>query len=133
MGPYGSKYFKKLLLLQIAAESSQTFPELSSQWSTQTYVKGFLNFENLNVNVFVVVNMKPNGSKKFKTQLLQIADKLFKPSLNFPHNSSNKTTLGTFEILSFRFFTFFFYENIKFTIVHCEETKNLNYLENQRS
>ncbi len=30
MGPYGSENFKTLLLLQIAAESSQTFPEFSS-------------------------------------------------------------------------------------------------------
>ncbi len=30
MGPYGSKNFKTLLLLQIAAESFQTFPEFSS-------------------------------------------------------------------------------------------------------
>ncbi len=30
MGPYGSENFKRLLLLQIAAESSQTFPEFSS-------------------------------------------------------------------------------------------------------
>ncbi len=29
MGPYGSKNFKMLLLLQIAAESFQTFPEFS--------------------------------------------------------------------------------------------------------
>ncbi len=30
MGPYGSKIFKTLLLLQMAAESFQTFPEFSS-------------------------------------------------------------------------------------------------------
>ncbi len=30
MGPYGSENFKTLLLLQIAAESFQTFPEFSS-------------------------------------------------------------------------------------------------------
>ena len=32
----GAKNFKTLLLLQIAAESFQTFPEFSSQWSSQT-------------------------------------------------------------------------------------------------
>ncbi len=30
MGPYGGENFKTLLLLQIAAESFQTFPEFSS-------------------------------------------------------------------------------------------------------
>ncbi len=30
MGPYGSENFKTLLLLQIAAETFQTFPEFSS-------------------------------------------------------------------------------------------------------
>ncbi len=35
MAPYGSENFKTLLLLQIAAESFQTFPEFSSQWSSQ--------------------------------------------------------------------------------------------------
>ena len=35
MGRYGSENFKTLLLLQIAAESFQTTPEFSSQWSSQ--------------------------------------------------------------------------------------------------
>ncbi len=37
MGPYGTQNFKTLLLPQITFESSQTFSELSSQWSWQTY------------------------------------------------------------------------------------------------
>ncbi len=41
MGPYGSQNFKTLLLLQIAAESFQTFPEFSSEWSSQNYVWDF--------------------------------------------------------------------------------------------
>ncbi len=41
MGPYGSENFKTLLLLQIAAESFQTFPEFSSQWFSQNYVWNF--------------------------------------------------------------------------------------------
>ena len=36
MGPYGSKNFKRPLV-QIAAKSSQTSPEFSSQWSSQNY------------------------------------------------------------------------------------------------
>ncbi len=35
MGPYGSKNFKTLLLLQITAKSFETCPEFSSQWSSQ--------------------------------------------------------------------------------------------------
>ena len=41
MEPYRTKNFKMLLLLQIAAEGFQTFPEFSSQWSTQNYVLEF--------------------------------------------------------------------------------------------
>ncbi len=41
MGPYGSEKFKTLLLLQIVGESFQTFPEFSSQWSSQNYVWDF--------------------------------------------------------------------------------------------
>ena len=41
MGPYGSENFKPLLLLQIAAESFQTFPEFSSQWSSWNYFRDF--------------------------------------------------------------------------------------------
>ncbi len=50
MGPYESENFKTLLLLQIAAESCQTFPEFSFQWSTQNW--GFLSFEFLLFNEF---------------------------------------------------------------------------------
>ncbi len=49
MGPYGSKNFKTLLLLQIAAESFQTFPEFSSQWSSQKLRLGFLKIEILKI------------------------------------------------------------------------------------
>ncbi len=45
MEPYGSENFKRLLLLQIAAESFQTFPEFSPYWSSQSYIGDFLNFE----------------------------------------------------------------------------------------
>ena len=47
---YGSKNFKTLCLLQIAAESFQTVPEFSSQWSSQNYVWDFWNFENWEFN-----------------------------------------------------------------------------------
>ncbi len=35
MGSYGSENLKTLLLLQIAAKRFETFPEFSSQWSSQ--------------------------------------------------------------------------------------------------
>ena len=41
MGPYGRKTFKTLPLLQIALESFQTFPEFSSQCSSQSTSFGF--------------------------------------------------------------------------------------------
>ena len=39
--PYGREHFETLLLLQIATESFQTFPEFSSQWSSQNYIRDF--------------------------------------------------------------------------------------------
>ncbi len=45
---YGSENFKTLLLVQIAAESFQTFPAFSSQWSSQKIPRlGFLKFWKL--------------------------------------------------------------------------------------
>ncbi len=44
MGPFGSKLLKTLLLLKVAAESFQTFPEISSQWSPEKYCFEFLKF-----------------------------------------------------------------------------------------
>ncbi len=44
---YGSENFKTLLLLQITAESFQTFPEF---WSSQNYIWNFWNLENWNFN-----------------------------------------------------------------------------------
>ena len=41
MGPYRSKYFKRLLLRQITAENFKTSSELSCQWSSQNYVRDF--------------------------------------------------------------------------------------------
>ncbi len=41
MGPNGSENVKTILLLQIAAKSFETFPEFSSQWSSQNYVWDF--------------------------------------------------------------------------------------------
>ncbi len=55
MGLYGSENFnsKTLLLLQIAAESFQTFPEFSSQWSSQNRFWDFWNFEFPIFNNFI--------------------------------------------------------------------------------
>ncbi len=51
MGPYGSENFQTLLLLQIAAENFQTFPECSSQWSSQNYV---WDFEILKIEILMI-------------------------------------------------------------------------------
>ncbi len=45
MGPHRSENFKTLLFLHIAAESWQTFPEFSSQWSSQKYISDFWNLK----------------------------------------------------------------------------------------
>ena len=55
----------------------------------------------------------------------------FKMVLNFPPNGPHKTTLGIFEILSFRLLTIFF-RKFQIRIVAYGEIKNLNYLENER-
>ncbi len=47
--------------------------------------------------------------------------KAFKLVLNFPLNGPHKTTLGTFEILSFRLFMICFR---KFQIPHCSLWRN---------
>ncbi len=38
MGPSGSEHFETLLLLQIAAKRFETWPEFSSEWSSQKNV-----------------------------------------------------------------------------------------------
>ncbi len=88
---------------------------------------GMLKIENL-TNFIRFVNMGPYGSENFKTLLLlQITTQSFLTSPEFPPSGRHKTPFGIFEILSFRFLTFFF-QNFKFTIVAYGEIKNLNYL-----
>ena len=80
MGPYGSNNFKTLLLLQITAESFETFPKFSEQWSSQKLHLAIWYFKNWNFNdfCFVFVNMGPSGSENFKTLLLlEIAANVF--------------------------------------------------------
>ncbi len=38
LGPYGSKNFKTLVLIQINFESVEAFSEFASQWSSQKYI-----------------------------------------------------------------------------------------------
>ena len=52
MGRNGSENFTTLLLLQMAANSFETFSEILSQWFSQTYVGDFWNFEILIFNDF---------------------------------------------------------------------------------
>ncbi len=68
--------------------------------------------------------MGPNGSENFKTLLLQIPAKVFKPVLNFPPNGPHKNTFGTvgFEFMSFNDF-FLHGGDYQFTIVPYGDTK----------
>ncbi len=63
--------------------------------------------------------MGPNGSKNWKSySSYKSQPNVFKLTLNFPPNGLHKTTLGIFEILSFRFLTFFFFiQHFKLSIV----------------
>ncbi len=69
MGPYRNENFKTLLILQIATESFQTFPEFSSQQSSQNYFWDFLNFQFLILNdfFFKFQILKPKTSIIWKT------------------------------------------------------------------
>ncbi len=79
-------------------ESFQTFCEISSQWSSQKYCFGFLEFGVFDFSgiLFVFINMGPYGSQNFKTLLLpQIALKLFKTFSEFHSQwSSEKYCFG---------------------------------------
>ena len=68
MGPYESQNFKKLFLPQITFASFQTFPEFSSQWSSQKCCSGFLKFSVY--DFLILINIGPYGSENFKTILL---------------------------------------------------------------
>ena len=109
MGPYGAKFFKMLLLSQIAGESFPTsdfffFPN----GPHKVYVWDFeiLKFEFL--MIFIV--HENELEHKFQTVIPPTKShqkvKLF---LNFTPNGPHKTTLGFFEILSFLFLTIFFF------------------------
>ncbi len=58
-------------------------------------------------------------SKRYSSYKLQ--PKVLKLVLNFPPNGPHKTTLGIFEILSFRFLMIFFR---KFQFHHCSLWRN---------
>ena len=96
MGPYGRQNFQTLLL-QIIAESFQTFPEFSSQWSSQNRVWDFWNFEHWNFNEFYLfsLTLDPIGvkiSKRYCSYKLQ--PKVLKLVLNFPPNGPHKIGWG---------------------------------------
>ncbi len=110
MGPYGSENFKMLLLLQIADKSFQTFPEFSSQWSSQNHVWDFWNFENWNFNKFYSFSLTwdPMGakiSKRYSSYKSQ--PKVFKLFLKFLPNGPHKSMFGIFEILKIEILTNF--------------------------
>ncbi len=77
--------FKRLLLIQIAAEIYQTRPESSYRWTSQNYFLGFLNFANWHFNDFFFVNLGPNRWKIKMLLVLQVPAESFQ---NFPEFSS---------------------------------------------
>ncbi len=112
MGPYGSENIKTLPLLQIAAESFQTFPEFSSQWSSQ---KLFGIFEILKIEILTIfilfVNVGPNGSKNYKTLLLlQIAAKRLETCLEFSAQWSSRNYFWVFRNFDFLLIIIFFFK-----------------------
>ena len=77
-------------------------------------------------NFFVFVNMGPYGSQNIKRLLLpQIS---FESFLNFLLSGLHASTVLDFLNFEFPIFN----EFLNFTIVPYGETKNLNYLENER-
>ena len=103
MGPYGSV----ILLLQITAESFQTFLVFFSQCSSQKCIWDFWNLENRYLNAFYSFSLTwdPMGVKNSKRYSYKSQPKLMKLVLNFPPNGPHKIAFGVFEILSFRFFS----------------------------
>ena len=69
----GVKIFKSLLLLQIAVDSFQTFPEFTSQWSSQKRVGDFWNFKFLIFNDFFFENFKFTIGETQNLNYLQIS------------------------------------------------------------
>ncbi len=75
MGPYGSENFKTLPLLQSAAESFQTFPEFSSQWSAQNLEWDFWNFEFAIFNDFFFRKFQIHHCTLWRNQKPQLSEK----------------------------------------------------------
>ena len=102
MGPYGSKNFKTLLTLQIAAESDQASPEFSFQLSSQRYCWS-LEIRRIKIlaqffNFSYIINSGPYWSENFKTLLLlQFSFELCQTSPEFSSQwSSQKHCVGFF-------------------------------------
>ena len=112
-------FFKLLLIFFLKSPHKSTFLD-------------FWNFDNLNFNrIFQLWNLNtgPYGSENFKTLLLfKSLLNYSKLLLNFLLSGPHKRTILDFWNLEFPIFNEFF----KFTIVPYLETKNLNYLENER-
>ncbi len=115
MEPNGSENFKTLLLLQIAAKSFETCPEFSSQWSSQSYVWDFWNFENWNFNKFVSFSSTwPHRECEFQNATHSMNRRqVSKLLMNFPPNGPPNIRFlfggwGIFDILRFLFYLFIY-------------------------
>ena len=107
MGPYGSKSFKILLLPQITFES---FPEISSQCSSQKYRCVVWNFEFPIIQDFFSLIWGPMRAKVSKrySSLKSLLYLFLNFSWGFFSVILTKVLLWILEILSLRFFTIFF-------------------------
>ena len=97
MGPYGSQNFKTLSLLQIEAESFQTFLIFPNCPHKNTFgIFTLLKIEILTIFFFVFLNMGPYGCHNFKTILRQITAESFQTSPDAFSQYPHKITLGIF-------------------------------------
>ncbi len=86
--------------------SFQTFPEFSSQWSSQNYVWDFWNFENWNFNYFFFsfsLTWDPIGVKISKRCYYKSQPKAFNLFLNFVPNRSSQNYLGFLKFWKLKF------------------------------
>ncbi len=119
MGHSGSENFKTLFLLQITVKSFQTFPEFSSQSSSQSTVLDSWKIEFTIFNAFSLfwLTWDPTGAKSPKR--FSSLKSLYSPDLLLKR--PQKVLLWVLEILRFWHLTIFFQ---KFQIYHCNLWRN---------
>ncbi len=117
-------YVKMLLLLQIAFQLFQTFPDVSSQRSSQKhFLLDLLNFATSNFNDLIVfINMGPYRSEISKCYFFKSPLSCCKHFLHFLLGSPHKILVCVFEILDLMIFKLFF-QITEIIIISYRETK----------